>query len=58
MTHYKTASSNNDKTASIISEYYGDRSLTTNHFMGGLTFTFQDRIDLELILSAKANAAI
>jgi Outer membrane protein beta-barrel domain len=39
MTHYKTDTSDHDKAASIIKEY-GEGSLTTNHIMGGLTFTF------------------
>jgi hypothetical protein len=39
MTHYKTDVSDNNKAASVISEH-GKGSLTTNHIMGGLTFTF------------------
>jgi hypothetical protein len=39
MTHYKTDTSDNNKAASVISEH-GKGSLTTNHIMGGLTFTF------------------
>ncbi|NNE83519.1 MAG: outer membrane beta-barrel protein [Alphaproteobacteria bacterium] len=39
MTHYKTDTTDNNKTASVISEH-GKTSLTTNHIMGGLTFAF------------------